>query len=173
MCNVNIYTKFQETSNEFICYCESLDDSTYFKIGEKWNAAEVVDHLQRSVNPVNIAMSLPSFILILLFGRSNRSSKSYNELIEKYKRAIQKGGVAGKKYIPKGNLNNRQKNIEHLKKQCAELQSKIRSRKIKDWDNCILPHPLIGKLTLLEMIFFTSYHIEHHLNTLRFYNENN
>ena len=173
MCNVNIYTKFQETSNKFICYCESLDDSTYFKKGEKWNAAEVVDHLQRSVKPVNIAMSLPSYILILLFGRSNRTSKSYNELIKKYKRAIQKGGVASKKYTPKGNLNNRQKNIKLLKKQCAELQSKIISRKIKDWDDCILPHPLIGKLTLLEMIFFTSYHIEHHLNTLRFYNEKN
>ena len=173
MRNVKIYTKFQETSNEFISYCESLDDGTYFKKGEKWNAAEVVDHLQRSVNPVNIAMSLPSFILILLFGKSNRSSKSYNELIEKYRRAIQKGGVASKKYIPKGNLNNRQKNIKHLKKQCAELQSKIISRKIKDWDNCVLPHPLIGKLTLLEMIFFTSYHIEHHLDTLRFYNEKN
>jgi hypothetical protein len=29
-------------------------------------------------------------------------------------------------------------------------------------DLLILPHPLLGKLTLREMLYFTLYHVEHH-----------
>ena len=65
MCNVNIHTKFQETSNEFIYYCESLDDSTYFK--KVKNGMQKWLTTFKEVKPVNIAMSLPSYILILLF----------------------------------------------------------------------------------------------------------
>ena len=32
----------------------------------------------------------------------------------------------------------------------------------KDLDNYILPHPLLGKLTIREMLFFTIYHVQHH-----------
>ena len=31
-----------------------------------------------------------------------------------------------------------------------------------DLDRCRLPHPLLGKLTVREMMFFTLYHYEHH-----------
>jgi len=36
-----------------------------------------------------------------------------------------------------------------------------------DLDRVMLPHPLLGKLTLREMLFFTIYHVEHHLGILR------
>ncbi|MFN2437645.1 MAG: hypothetical protein ABR503_00495 [Chitinophagaceae bacterium] len=29
-------------------------------------------------------------------------------------------------------------------------------------DRFVLPHPLLGKLTLREMMYFTIYHVEHH-----------
>ena len=32
----------------------------------------------------------------------------------------------------------------------------------KQLDTFILPHPLLGKLTLREMLYFTIYHAEHH-----------
>jgi hypothetical protein len=32
-----------------------------------------------------------------------------------------------------------------------------------DLDNHRLPHPLLGKLTVREMLFFTLYHIQHHM----------
>ncbi len=34
-------------------------------------------------------------------------------------------------------------------------------------DRTLLPHPLLGKLTVREMLYFTIYHVEHHLNILR------
>jgi uncharacterized damage-inducible protein DinB len=32
----------------------------------------------------------------------------------------------------------------------------------KDLDYYVLPHPLIGKLTLREILFFCFYHVQHH-----------
>ena len=34
-------------------------------------------------------------------------------------------------------------------------------------DTYILPHPLLGKLTIREMIYFTIYHVEHHQNNTK------
>ena len=36
----------------------------------------------------------------------------------------------------------------------------------KDLDKYKLPHPLLGKLTVREMLFFTIYHNEHHLKAM-------
>jgi hypothetical protein len=33
----------------------------------------------------------------------------------------------------------------------------------KNLDNTAVPHPLIGKLTLRKMLYFTIYHMKHHL----------
>ena len=46
----------------------------------------------------------------------------------------------------------------------ARQTSQISEHKL---DRCILPHPLLGKLTLREMIYFTIYHMEHHLVHLK------
>ncbi|MGH7601660.1 MAG: DinB family protein, partial [bacterium] len=34
-------------------------------------------------------------------------------------------------------------------------------------DKYLLPHPLMGKLTIREMLFFTLYHDVHHVNNVR------
>lgn len=161
---------FIETTQSFITYCNSLPDKTYFKKGEKWNAAAVVDHLHRSISPVNMAMGLPSFVLDILFGRSNRPSRDYDTVVSKYKSALEKGGKASGPYVPKGNLSKRKKNIQKLEKRCQQLAKRIDRRQESDWDNRILPHPLLGKMTLREMMHFTTYHVAHHLETLKTFN---
>ncbi len=32
----------------------------------------------------------------------------------------------------------------------------------EELDKYILPHPLMGKVTLREMLYFTIYHVQHH-----------
>ena len=163
--------QFLASSNQFIDYCESLSDTVYFKEGDKWNAAAVIDHLQRSIAPINLALTLPGFVLKLIFGSSNRPSRDYNTVITKYKKALEKGGKASGPYRPKGNLIGRRKNTAKLRKLCIRVAYKIENRKEKDWDSCILPHPLLGKMTLIEMIYFTEFHVTHHLETLKQFNQ--
>ena len=37
----------------------------------------------------------------------------------------------------------------------------------EELDTYLIPHPLIGKMTLRELLFFTVYHIGHHLKTIK------
>ncbi len=165
-------TEFIKTTHRFIDYCESLSDSIYFKEGDKWNTAQVMDHLERSIRPVNLAMGLPGFVHRILFGKSTRASRSFEEVVTKYHNALEKGGKASGPYIPKGALQNRKQNSAKLRKLCQHLARRIEKRNPTDWDKSVLPHPLLGKLTLKEMIYFTTYHVDHHLVTLKNFNEN-
>ena len=129
----------------------------------KWSAAQQLDHIIRSVKPVNMALGLPPFLLKLLFGTANRPSKTFEALTEKYNRKLQEGGRATGRFIPES-VAPEQKIIllTKLKEIVDKLCHKIENYNEEVLDKCILPHPLLGKLTLREMLYFTAYHAEHH-----------
>ena len=49
-----------------------------------------------------------------------------------------------------------------LKKEVEKLVHKLDKFTEDDLDKYVLPHPLLGKLTLREMLCFTIYHVRHH-----------
>ncbi|QLH34686.1 MAG: DinB family protein [Cyclobacteriaceae bacterium] len=49
-----------------------------------------------------------------------------------------------------------------LTKEVNRLAAKLNRFSEAELDLYILPHPLLGKLTLREMIYFTCYHVQHH-----------
>jgi len=132
--------------------------------GEVWSPSDNVDHLIRAHKPITMAMKLPKFVLQLIFGKANRPSKSYEALCEKYLGALRQGGRAGGTFLPtqespEGNAEERKKKIlDQLSKVSAELISVAEKWDENVLDKYILPHPLIGKLTVREMLYFTIYH---------------
>lgn len=136
--------------------------------GGKWSAGQNLDHLIRSIRPLQLAYSLPKFILKLLFGKANRPSRSYEELIVKYETKLKAGGRASGQFIPPiisfEKKENLMKNYDQHKE---KLSSKILNQKEEYLELYVLPHPLLGKLTLREMLYFTIYHNEHHLRILK------
>lgn len=42
------------------------------------------------------------------------------------------------------------------------LSVRVDSWTEQDLDTVLLPHPLLGKLTVREMLYFTIYHAQHH-----------
>src|SRR6187551_2553187 len=67
---------------------------------EKWSAGQNLDHLIRAIKPLQLAYSLPKFALAILFGKSNRPSCSYDELVLKYASKLAAGGKASGAFIP-------------------------------------------------------------------------
>jgi hypothetical protein len=148
----------------FIEYINTLNENDFLYAPEaKWTAGQQLDHIHRSTSPVLLALSLPKFMLKLLFGKSNRPSKTYDALIEKYNNALTKGGKASGRFIPKAvGFNDKQRLITALTKTINQLSSKTENLTELELDTYILPHPLLGKLTLREMLYFTAYHVKHH-----------
>jgi hypothetical protein len=144
----------------------SLTDEEFMSgANGKWTAGQQLDHIYRSVNALNQGLTLPKFIIRLYAGKANRPSKTYEELIAKYKLRLSAGGKAAGRFLPR-QIDNKEK--LHLKE---KLINKVESlcKKIKRYtepqlDYYILPHPLLGKLTLREMLYFTIYHAGHHQN---------
>jgi hypothetical protein len=136
-------------------------EEAHRSLNDKWSPAQLLDHLVRSVSPVRLAFSLPSFVLKWKFGMANRPSRTYEALVEKYHAKLSAGGKASGNFIP-ANTVDVKLHADKLMSVVHSLCSKIGSYSEDQLDRYILPHPLLGKLTLREMLYFTVYHVEHH-----------
>ena len=141
------------------------------KVAGKWTAAQHLDHLIKSTEPLNKALRLPRLALNGMFGKNNRQERTYDALVEKYQKALKTLDLdpkvasqfsnASKVDFTKGELQST------LEKELARMKKVLAKWKEKDMSVYLLPHPAIGKLTIREMIYFTIYHTEHHLKQLR------
>lgn len=131
---------------------------------EKWNALQQLDHLIKSVAPVNMAMGLPKLVLSWRFGIANRPSRSYDALVDRYHIKLQAGGRASGAFVPPLQLDPADKEalLNKLQSLVQKLVQKTLRQSEVSLDRYILPHPLLGKLTLREMLYFTAYHAAHH-----------
>jgi hypothetical protein len=133
----------------------------------KWSVGQNIDHLIRSLSPVNQALLLPSFVLRIAFGKPNRSPRSYHELVERYHQKLSAGGTAPGPFIPPVvSWEQKERIVMDFNLQKTRMIKRIESWNEKQLDHYLLPHPLLGKITLREMLFFSAYHIQHHTKLL-------
>jgi hypothetical protein len=155
-----------EHSN-YIKSIQSLNDGQLLVASPgKWNAVQLLDHIIRSVSTVSTALSLPAFLLRLIFGTANRKSRSYEELVARYHDKLKAGGRASGRFVPPPKTDSVEKLSANLTKVVQVLTRRIDRFSETQLDQLILPHPLLGKLTLREMLYFTIYHVQHHQKQL-------
>lgn len=160
----NIFKQFSAT-------CSSIDEKQLFRRPQKkWSAAENIQHLIISTNTTALAYKLPKFLVRLIGGRPNRSSRTFDEIKDKYYKKLSDGGKASGRFVPKpieikyGKqklLNNWNKAITKYKMLLAD------NRTENDLDNYLVKHPLLGRITLRELCYFTIFHTEHHLLSIQ------
>jgi hypothetical protein len=132
--------------------------------GDVWSASDNVDHLIRAVKPIARALKLPKFTLQAMFGKPAKPSMSYEELCKIYRDEIARGAQASGRYLPNQEAPKedaqvrKQALLEQLARANAELLESVEKWNDDDLDRYLLPHPLIGKLTIREMVYFTIYH---------------
>ena len=112
---------------------------------------------------------MPKIALRTTFGVSNREERTYEAVVEKYQKALADGGQAAGRYSPSDVTNDQKGNIlnrldSELKKIKDILENKWDEKKMSKF---ILPHPILGKMTIRELMFFMVYHTQHHLRVLR------
>jgi len=84
-------------------------------------------------------------------------------LVEKYNKRIEEGAKASGIFIPPPiAFNKKGKLIKRLSKLSSALSKKALSQSEQNLDTYILPHPLLGKITMREMLYFTADHVQHH-----------
>jgi DinB superfamily len=156
--------------NAFTQTCNATDEVSFFKHPPgKWSVAENIKHLVVSTNTATLAYTLPAFIVRWIGGKPNRNSRSYEELVNKYKQKLAAGGRASARFVPKttGTQYGKEKLMGEWRtatiKFIAALKNKTSETKLDDY---LVRHPLLGRITLRELCYFTIYHTEHHLNII-------
>lgn len=164
-----LISALNEKIDAFNNYIESLSKEQFEETRNgKWSAGQNLDHLIRSIKPLQLAYRLPKFALLILFGKTNRPSRTYEEVVTKYKTKLTAGGKASGPFIPPFiGFEKKEALIRKYKHQKQKLIAKVERQAEIDLDTYILPHPLLGKVTLREMLFFTIHHNEHHLELLK------
>ncbi|WP_373551474.1 DinB family protein [Haliscomenobacter sp.] len=157
----------QRLHTQYGQFCELVQnlspEAFIFHREGKWSAAQQLDHLIRSVRPVVLGLSLPSFLLRLIFGRAKHASQDYDTLVKTYQAALANGGKSPKAYEPKVPGEGFQSyGAEKLMQMIAGLDRLLDSLSESELDTLQAPHPLLGKLTLRELMYFTIYHAQHH-----------
>ncbi len=158
-----------DNHKKFIDYTNSLlPNQLEFSIGEKWSAAQQVEHIYKSIRPLSIGLQLPKIIVRLLWGKTNRPSKSYTQLVAKYDEKLALGGKASSPFVPKKVMAKDIKKWQiKIGKSIKRLIKNVEKYSENDFDFYILPHPLLGKITIREMMYFTQYHVLHHLAIIK------
>jgi hypothetical protein len=138
-------------------------DHFFTRQAETWSPPDNVDHMIRAIKPITKALKLPKRALQTLFGKPANASRSYEEICRIYGDEIAKGAKASGTFLP------RQETPDHVKEKKEELLHQLSTElnklisTVKKWeehelDEAQLPHPIIGKITLREMLFFTIHH---------------
>jgi DinB family protein len=155
--------------NEVSDTCLQVPDNKFFsRPSEKWSIAQNVDHLTKAVKTTRLAYALPKIFIRTLFGKANRPSKTYEELVARYKQKLAQGGKASGRYLPKTHFTKKLALIQTWQKENENYLEAVELKwKDDQLDHYIAPHPLLGKLTLRELCYFTIYHAGHHLNIIK------
>lgn len=160
-----IIHQLQQNHQRFTEYMDSLNEQDFmFSLNnEKWTAGQQLDHIHLAVKPLGEGIILPKFVVGMAFGKSNRPSRSFEGVIERYHDKLANGGKASKNFIPKPVAFSDRADIKNkLNAKLSKLCKHLNKYSEEELDKHILPHPLLGKLTLREMMYFTIYHVEHH-----------
>jgi len=160
----DIQYKLKEGHQKFTEIIASLPDEEFLlSANGKWTAGQQLDHICRSVAALNFGLAVPKFLLSLYVGKANRPTRDYDAVIAKYRLKLEAGGKAVGRFIPKAvNTGHKTKLIQKLNREVDSMCEKIGRYNEQQLDDYILPHPLMGKLTIREMLYFTIYHVEHH-----------
>ena len=136
----------------------------------KWTVGQQILHLIKSTRLLNNALSFPAFLIKYKYGTINRELRDYDAVAKRYNDKLSANLERAKQFnssLKKPTLAQKNNLLTIFKIQNKKLQYKTRNIKDKNLDTLLLPHPLMGKMAVREIIMWTAYHTEHHTNTLK------
>ena len=153
-----------------VAFWNALSTRVFFApIGTAWSPADNVRHLTKSIAAVSAGLRVPRTLVALLFGRPPAASRTFEGVRDDYRRVLAAGGTAGR-FAPTPSRHGATPDVDRARIMTAhraaigELRARVTRWSDADLDRHRFPHPLLGKLTVREMLLFTLYHNQHHVD---------
>ena len=136
--------------------------------GAAWSPADHVRHLTKSMRALNRGLRLPLFVLRWRFGRASRPSRSYDAIVAAYRKRLETFDGRNNPFAPAtaSAVDSEAWRATVMNYHATAVGDLVRhTRRISEnkLDRIQVPHPLLGNMTLREMLFFMLYHNLHHV----------
>lgn len=137
-------------------------------ITDKWSVAEVMQHLYLSARPVARLMAGPREVFSQ-WGQAEAPSRTYDQIAAMYTKGLATGVKAPATASPRPEDMevSKQEVMDRFMGVYQALTGALAGWSDRDLDTYRIPHPALGKLTVREMLYFTSIHTQHHLRSLK------
>lgn len=168
----DIVSNLEEKHNSLVDWLQNHDDTKWQEGPEgKWTTGQQALHLLQSIKPLNDALSMPKLLLKFKFGKANRELRNYDAIVKRYQERLvdaQGKTFKGSKNMKVPTLSEKEYILNRLQVENKKLQYKTLKRwSDKQLNTYILPHPLMGKMPVREIIMWTAHHVEHHTKILQ------
>ena len=133
----------------------------------KWDTSQHFDHLMNSAKRITSSLQLPKAVLRTQFGQSNHARRDYDSLVTLYQKEVKNIPPT---VVPKGEkhpVSAKTDLLATFQQQGEKLAKVISEWSEADLDEYLLPHPLLGKMSIRELLLWMIYHNYHHLNNLK------
>lgn len=167
-----IQAELARTNAQVSEYFANITDEQFFAHPPQvWSPAENLAHLSKSVRAATLGLRVPRAVSGLVWGAA--TSRSFAELVESYQGELSSGGESPPEFVPQVEMpaddlgSAKQAILQRWQQSAAKLEAALAGWQEADLDKARLPHPLLGKLTVRELLFFTLYHNLHHVNDVR------
>lgn len=165
----DIIDALQYSFQEISTFLESVPEEIFHqRHNDKWSIAENLDHLILSNKPIASVLK-KNKLFFTPFGFSFKGSTSLENLKDNYHLKLKTiGPPPNSSFKPKGTeANSKKELLDNWKTIAPKYAPRLEKWSEKNLDRFRIPHPLLGKLTFREMLFFTIFHNEHHLDTMK------
>jgi hypothetical protein len=137
----------------------------------KWNTGQQIKHLCQSAKPLNRALKIPKFLLRYKFGKANRPSRTKEKIIHRYHERLSMNQNVVSPFSQDMSIPTTEKRDQLISQLRSLYKSQVNALN-KKWDaksldKYIVPHPLMGKMTIREINIWSAYHVEHHLRSIQ------
>lgn len=152
---------FYNNHQEMIDYVNSLTDEQFtFSYNGKWTAGQQFSHVYMTLLPFPKILPSKDFIL-QKFGKINRPTWSSDTVIENYFKTSRQ---APQQFLPEQvDPEQRTTITDDLQTVLLTIKKLLDQYTEGELDTLVLPHPLLGNLTIREMFYLMAYHATHHL----------
>jgi hypothetical protein len=142
----------------------SFEETAFFKQphAEKWSAAQNIVHLINSTKGIASALKTPS--VLDAYGKAERPSSDYETIQNNYRVGLATLQAKGMPYKHLDTEGDKAQLLQNFKDINQKLVTRATQLHEADFDTFQLPHPLLGMMTLREMLYFTADHTRHHFN---------
>lgn len=170
--------KLLNAKNDALIQWLEMHGDKYWEYGPagKWTTGQHIIHLVQGYQPLNKALNVPKLVLKMKFGKSNRNCRTYDKIKERYLQKLDENKNIISPFsqnMPDSFLSEKDNWIKRFSGENDKMINiVIKKWNEKDLDNYVLPHPLMGKMPVRELLMWMAYHTEHHLDLIKVRAEN-